>query len=46
MKEKSLYNNEPVHPGLVNIDKTKQKMTVSLDGVETYEWPLGWAEGD
>jgi hypothetical protein len=25
---------------LVNIDKTKQKMTVSLDGVETYEWPV------
>ena len=23
---------------LVNIDKTKQQMTVSLDGVETYEW--------
>jgi hypothetical protein len=31
---------------LVNIDKRKQKMTVSLDGVETYEWPIGWAEGD
>jgi hypothetical protein len=30
---------------LVNIDKRKQKMTVSLDGVETYEWPIGWAEG-
>jgi lipoprotein-anchoring transpeptidase ErfK/SrfK len=25
---------------LVSIDKTKQKMTVSLDGVETYEWPV------
>ena len=25
---------------LVNIDKTKQQMTVSLDGVETYEWPV------
>jgi lipoprotein-anchoring transpeptidase ErfK/SrfK len=25
---------------LVNIDKTNQKMTVSLDGVETYEWPV------
>jgi hypothetical protein len=30
---------------LVNIDKRKQKMTASLDGVETYEWPIGWAEG-
>src|ERR1700720_4295747 len=25
---------------LVNIDKTKQQMTVSLDGLETYEWPV------
>jgi lipoprotein-anchoring transpeptidase ErfK/SrfK len=25
---------------LVNIDKSKQKMTVSLDGAETYEWPV------
>ena len=25
---------------LVNIDKSKQIMTVSLDGVETYEWPV------
>jgi uncharacterized protein (TIGR02246 family) len=25
---------------LVNIDKSKQMMTVSLDGVETYEWPV------
>ncbi|MGH6842758.1 MAG: L,D-transpeptidase family protein [Methylocella sp.] len=25
---------------LVNIDKTSQRMTVSLDGVETYEWPV------
>jgi L,D-transpeptidase catalytic domain len=25
---------------LVNIDKTNQQMTVSLDGVETYEWPV------
>ena len=25
---------------LVNIDKTKQKMTVFLDGVEKYDWPV------
>jgi L,D-transpeptidase catalytic domain len=25
---------------LVTIDKTQQKMTVSLNGVETYEWPV------
>jgi uncharacterized protein (TIGR02246 family) len=25
---------------LVNIDKSKQIMTLSLDGVETYEWPV------
>ena len=25
---------------LVNIDKTKQQMTVILDGVETYNWPV------
>ena len=25
---------------LVNIDKTTQTMTVSLNGVETYEWPV------
>jgi hypothetical protein len=25
---------------LVNIDKSKQTMTVSVDGVETYEWPV------
>jgi len=25
---------------LVNIDKTNQRMTVSLNGVETYEWPV------
>ena len=25
---------------LINIDKTKQKMTVFLDGVEKYEWPV------
>ena len=25
---------------LINIDKTKQKMTVLLDGVETFEWPV------
>jgi uncharacterized protein (TIGR02246 family) len=25
---------------LINIDKTNQKMTVFLDGVETYNWPV------
>jgi hypothetical protein len=25
---------------LINIDKTSQKMTVFLDGVETYDWPV------
>jgi hypothetical protein len=25
---------------LINIDKTKQRMTVSLDGVERYNWPV------
>jgi len=25
---------------LINIDKTNQKMTVLLDGVETYDWPV------
>src|SRR5215475_6118550 len=25
---------------LINIDKTRQKMTVSLDGVQKYEWPV------
>jgi L,D-transpeptidase catalytic domain len=25
---------------LVNIDKTNQQMTVSLNGVETYQWPV------
>jgi lipoprotein-anchoring transpeptidase ErfK/SrfK len=25
---------------LINIDKTNQKMTVYLDGVETYDWPV------
>ena len=25
---------------LVNIDKARQKMTVSLDGVQKYEWPV------
>ena len=25
---------------LVNIDKTNQKMTVFVDGVETYDWPV------
>ena len=31
-------NNKPVI--LVNIDKAKQRMTVSLDGVETFDWPV------
>ena len=25
---------------LINIDKSKQKMTVSVDGVERYDWPI------
>jgi L,D-transpeptidase catalytic domain len=25
---------------LINIDKSKQKMTVSLDGVQKYDWPV------
>jgi lipoprotein-anchoring transpeptidase ErfK/SrfK len=25
---------------LINIDKTNQKMTVFIDGVETYDWPV------
>src|SRR5262245_52631550 len=25
---------------LINIDKARQKMTVSLDGVQQYEWPV------
>ena len=25
---------------LINIDKANQKMTVFLDGVETYDWPV------
>ena len=25
---------------LINIDKSRQKMTVSLDGVQRYEWPV------
>jgi hypothetical protein len=25
---------------LINIDKTNQKMTVFLDGVEKYDWPV------
>ena len=25
---------------LINIDKTKQKMTIFLDGVEKYDWPV------
>jgi uncharacterized protein (TIGR02246 family) len=31
-------NKKPVI--LVNIDKAKQRMTVSLDGVETFDWPV------
>ena len=27
-------------PVLINIDKTNQKMTVVLDGVEKYDWPV------
>ena len=31
----------PVAPSvLINIDKSKQKMTVSVDGVERYDWPI------
>ena len=31
----------PVHSTiLINIDKTKQEMTVFLDGVERYSWPV------
>ena len=29
---------------LVNIDKTSQRMTVFLDGVETYDWPVSTGE--
>jgi lipoprotein-anchoring transpeptidase ErfK/SrfK len=31
-------NTKPVI--LINIDKSKQRMTVSLDGVETFDWPV------
>jgi lipoprotein-anchoring transpeptidase ErfK/SrfK len=31
-------NTKPVI--LINIDKRKQRMTVSLDGVETFDWPV------
>jgi lipoprotein-anchoring transpeptidase ErfK/SrfK len=30
---------------LINIDKTKQKMTVFLDGVEKYDWPVSTGRG-
>ena len=30
---------------LINIDKTNQKMTVFLDGVETYVWPISTGKG-
>ena len=31
----------PVAPSvLINIDKSEQKMTVSVDGVERYGWPI------
>ena len=25
---------------LINIDKSKQKMTVSIDGIQKYDWPV------
>jgi uncharacterized protein (TIGR02246 family) len=31
-------NTKPVI--LINIDKSKQRMTVSVDGVETFDWPV------
>ena len=33
-----LENTKPVI--LINIDKSKQRMTVSVDGVETFDWPV------
>jgi lipoprotein-anchoring transpeptidase ErfK/SrfK len=30
---------------LINIDKTKQEMTVSLDGIEKYHWPVSTGRG-
>jgi uncharacterized protein (TIGR02246 family) len=30
---------------LINIDKSTQTMTVSVDGVETYEWPVSTGKG-
>ena len=30
---------------LINIDKTKQKMTVFLDGVKKYDWPVSTGRG-
>jgi hypothetical protein len=33
-------NSETQSTVLINIDKSKQKMTVLLDGVEKYDWPV------
>jgi len=30
---------------LINIDKTKREMTVSLDGIEKYHWPVSTGRG-
>ena len=30
---------------LINIDKTKQRMTIFLDGVKKYEWPVSTGKG-
>jgi hypothetical protein len=42
-ESKSPGNSESKGPGaaiLINIDKSRQKMTVFLDGVEKYVWPV------
>jgi lipoprotein-anchoring transpeptidase ErfK/SrfK len=41
-------NPEPKKPGstiLININKAKQKMTVFVDGIQKYDWPVSTGRG-
>jgi hypothetical protein len=44
---KSPGNSDTQSPGviLINIDKSRQKMTVFLDGAEKYVWPVSTGQG-
>src|SRR5262245_62595899 len=38
-------SQEPASKILITIDKTRQRMSVSVDGIERYEWPVSTGRG-